>query len=120
MTFGGSPADNLTDINIPEADRTIIDTTTHDTEGDYRTFVGGLKDGGTLTVSGKYPGGGGLNADDDDGTPKTVVVTFSDGSSATCEAILLGYGATNPLDDSVGWSASLKISGPVEFAAGGV
>jgi predicted secreted protein len=118
MTFDGTAVTNLTDVNIPEADRTIIDTTTHDTTGDYRTFVGGLKDGGTMTVSGKYPGGAGLDADDDDGTAKAVVVTFSDSSTATFDAILLGYGATNPLDDSVGWSASLKISGPVAFAAG--
>lgn len=116
MTFSATDVDNITDISIPETDRTMIDTTTHDTAGEFRTFAGGLKDGGTLTVSGKYPGGGSLDADDDDGTPKAVVITFSDASTCSFDAILLGYGVTNPLDDVVTWSASLKISGPVTFA----
>lgn len=116
MTFNATDVDNITDINIPETDRTMIDTTTHDTPDGYRTFAAGLKDGGTLTVSGKYPGGGGLDANNDDGAPKAVVITFSDASTCSFDATLLGYGVTNPLDDVVTWSASLKVSGPVTFA----
>jgi predicted secreted protein len=44
-------------------------------------------------------------------------VTFSDDSTATFTAIVGGYSTTNPLDDTVDFSASLKVTGAVTYAA---
>ncbi len=44
-------------------------------------------------------------------------MTFSDGSTATFDGYVKGYGVSNPLDDTVTFSASIKVSGPVVFAA---
>jgi len=110
----------LTDVSIPEVEVTDIDTTTHDTAGGYRTFVGGLKDGGVLTISGLYDientGQAFLrNPANQGGEPVACTVTFSDASEATFDAVVKGYGVTNPLDENVTFSASLRISGPVAY-----
>jgi predicted secreted protein len=119
VSVDGDVVGGLTDVSIPESDRTEIDVTNHDTTGDFREFVGGLKDGGTMTLSGHYIAGdaGQTNlASPADGDPVAVIVTFSDDSTATMEGVAKGYGVTNPLDDVVTFSASIKISGEVTFA----
>ena len=118
----GNAIGGLTDVSIPEVEVTDIDTTTHDTEGGYRTFVGGLKDGGTLTISGLYDiaNTGQVflrTAANQGGEPVEIVVTFSDGSTATFDTVVKGYGASNPLDENVTFTASFKISGAVTYAA---
>ena len=120
----GNAIGGLTDVSIPEVEVTDIDTTTHDTSGGYRTFVGGLKDGGTLTISGLYDiadaGQSFLrNPANQGGEAVEIIVTFSDSSTATFDAVVKGYGASNPLDENVTFSASFKISGAVTYAAGG-
>ena len=112
----------LTDVSIPETEVTDVDTTTHDTEGGYRTFVGGLKDGGTLTLSGNYDiadtGQSYLRLPaNQGGAAVAVIVTFSDLSTASFNAVVKGYGTSNPLDDVVTFTSSLRISGPVNYEA---
>ena len=113
----------LEDVSIPEVEVADIDITTHDSSGGYREFVGGLKDGGTVTLSGKYnisdAGQTYLRtAANQGGDAVAVVVTFSDDSTCSFNAVVKGYGVTNPLDESVMFSSSLKISGAVTYAAG--
>ncbi len=123
VTVATNSIGGITDVSIPEVEVTDIDTTTHDTAGGYRTFVGGLKDGGVLTISGLYDienaGQAYLrNKDNQGGEPVACTVVFSDGSEAEFEAVVKGYGVTNPLDENVTFSASLRISGPVDYTAG--
>lgn len=113
----------LKDVQIPEVEVTDIDVTTHDSAGGYRQFLGGLKDGGTVTLSGAYDisntGQTYLRtAANQGGAPVAVVVTFSDDSTCTFNAVVKGYGTSNPLDEDVTFSSSLKISGAVTYAAG--
>ena len=112
----------LTDVQLPEVEVTDIDTTTHDSSGGYKEYVGGLKDGGVVTLSGKYDiadtGQVYLRAPaNQGGAAVAVIVMFSDGSTATFDAVVKGYGITNPLDEDVQFSSSLRISGSVTYAA---
>ena len=112
----------LTDVTLPEVEVTDIDTTTHDSSGGFREFVGGLKDGGVVTLSGDYniadAGQTYLRNPANVGTtPVAVVVTFSDDSTATFNAVVKGYGVNNPLDEVVTFTASLRISGSITYAA---
>ena len=111
----------LTDVSIPEVDVTFVDITTHDSSN-YRDFVGGLKDGGTLTLTGAYnisdSGQSYLRTPaNQGGAAVAVVVTFSDSSTCSFDAVVGGFGVSNPLDDKVEFTASLKISGDVTYAA---
>jgi hypothetical protein len=116
FSYDSEDLPNIESIEVGESDVTLIDTTSHATTGGYRTYTGGLADGGTVTVSGKYDGTEPVAFDAEDTEPKACALTFSDGSSATFDGVLLGLGVSNPLDDVVTYSASFKISGPVTYA----
>lgn len=114
---------DLTEISLPETESADIDVTTHDSANGYREFLGGLKDGGTMTLAGKYDisdtGQAYLrNPANQGGSPVAVVVTFSDSSTASFNAVVKGYGVSNPLDEDVTFTSSLRISGSVTYAAG--
>jgi predicted secreted protein len=110
----------LTDVSVSGTDVTFVDITTHDSTGGFKEFVGGLKDGGTLELSGKYDiaDTGQIYLRANPGESASCVVTLSDSSTASFTAIVGGYSITNPLDDAVDFSASLKITGAVTYAAG--
>ncbi len=118
VTIATNIIGGLTDANLGGSDVAIIDTTTHDGDG-WKTSVGGLKDGGTIELSGDY--------DFDDvgqayfianlGAAKAFVVTLSDDSTATFTAIVGKFDLTNPLDEVVKFSASAKVTGAVVYAA---
>ncbi len=113
----------LTGVDIPETDINDVETTTHDTPGGNRTYAGGLKDGGVMTLSGLYDienaGQAYLrNKDNQGGEPVACTVVFSDGSEAEFEAVVKGYGVSVDLDGSVVFTSSLRISGPVDYTAG--
>jgi predicted secreted protein len=107
----------LKEVNPGGGDVTFIETTTHGGDG-WKTYIGGLKDGGTLELSGDY------DIDDDGqallrdslGETETVVVTFSDESTTTFSGIIGPYNVTNPLDETVGFTSSIKITGEVTYA----
>jgi len=109
----------LTDVSVSGTDVTFVDITTHDSSGGFKEFVGGLKDGGTLELSGKYDiaDTGQIYLRANPGASAACVVTFSDNSTASFTAIVGGYSTTNPLDDAVDFSASLKVTGAVTYAA---
>ena len=119
LTVATNAIGGLTDVSVSGTDVTFVDITTHDSSGGYKQFVGGLKDGGTLELTGKYDiaDTGQIYLRANPGVSAACVVTFSDDSTASFTAIVGGYSTTNPLDDSVEFSASLKVTGEVTYAA---
>ena len=120
VAVGSSTVGGLKDINPGGGDVTFVDTTTHDAEDGWKTFVGGLKDGGTLELTGNYDSGdsGQGTLRDGLGTEESCVVTFSDSSTCSFDGIIGAYNVSNPLDDVVEFTCSIKITGPVTYAAG--
>jgi hypothetical protein len=119
VTVGGTAIGGLVDVNITGGDVNAIDTTVH---GDAaRTFVGGLTDFGTLELSGKYniADTGQLALIAGTGDTAAFVVTYNDSgdSTATFSAIIGAFNLSNPLDDTVDFSCSCKITGVVAIAA---
>jgi predicted secreted protein len=122
VTVATNAIGGLKSVEIPETEVTDIDVTTHDSAGGFRQFVGGLKDGGTVTLAGAYDIANAgqtylRTAANQGAAPVAVVVTFSDGSKATFNAVVKGYGVSNPLDEDVTFNSSLKVSGAITFAA---
>lgn len=109
----------LTDINVTAGDVTNVDVTTHDSSGGYREFVPGLKDGGSLDLSGKYDyaNAGQAALKTHFGTLQAFVVTFSDGTKVSFSALVGGFNTTAALDDSVEFTCNAKITGAVTWAA---
>lgn len=119
VTVGGTAIGGLIDVNISGGDVNNIDTTT---QGDAaRTFVGGLVDYGTLELSGKFDitDAGQLALISGTGDTAAVVVTYNDAGDTTASfsAIIGAFNLSNPLDDTVDFSCSCKITGAVTIAA---
>jgi predicted secreted protein len=109
----------LTDITPGGVDVTNIDVTAHDSSGGWREFVGGLTDGGTLELTGNYDQDnvGQVELRDERGEVAAIIVTFSDGSTSTFSAVVGGFNLSNPLDDKIEFSCSLKVTGAIVIAA---
>jgi len=119
VTVGGTAIGGLVDVNISGGDVNNIQTTTQGSAA--HTFVGGLVDYGTLELSGKYDiaDGGQLALIAGTGDTAAFVVTYNDSgdSTATLSAIIGAFNLSNPLDDTVDFSCSCKITGAVVIAA---
>lgn len=118
VTVGGTAIGGVLDANLSGIDVNNIDTTTHDDTA--RTFVGGLVDYGTCEITGKFDitDTGQLALIAGTGNTAAFVVTYSDNTTATFSAIIGGFPLSNPLDDTVDFTCSCKVSGAIVVAAG--
>ena len=119
VTVNTNAIGELIDVTPGGVDVTNIDTTAHDSAGGWRTFLGGLTDGGTLELSGNYvlADVGQVELRDERGNVAAIVVTFSDGSTSTFSAVVGGFNLSNPLDDKIEYTCSLKVTGAIVIAA---
>jgi predicted secreted protein len=115
VTIGGTAIAELTDVTVGGVDVNFIDTTAHDSSGGWRTFLGGLTDPGTIDLTGNYKqtDAGQAALISGRGTSVAVNITFSDSTNVTCSAIVGGYNLSNPQDDKVEFTCSLKITGAI-------
>lgn len=116
-------AENL-NVGLPSMSKAVIDATSHDSPNRYREFIGGLKDGGEITIDGHYlPANAtqgfttGLGADfeSDDARNYRIVLPASLGTWAF-SGIVTRYNPSAPLDGKMGLSVTIKITGKPTFA----
>jgi len=108
----------LTDVSPGGTEVSFVDLTTHDSTGGWKEFVGVLKDGGTLELTGAYNGAdvGQDYIRANPGVSAACVVTFSDATTCSFTGIVGGFSTSAPLDDKVEFTASIKITGAVTYA----
>lgn len=118
LTRAGNAIAQITSITPPNLSADAIDVTAMDSSDGYREFIQGLRDGGEVGVEGKfYPGDTngqvGLITDFNAGTLQEFVITFPTamGATWTFNAIVTGFEGDIPMDDGIGFSATLKVSG---------
>lgn len=124
-----------TQIGGPTLSRETPDVTHMDSPGGWREFLGGLKDGGEVTVEGNWvPEDETLNSEtgvlSEFGKATRTVwrLTFPSTSDFVTpspatprpywqfEAIMTGFETNEPVDDKMTYSATFKISGePIMF-----
>lgn len=119
VTVGGTAIGKLTDSPITGRDVNIIDVTTRSSTGNSKEFVGGLLDNGTMELTGNFDitDAGQAALLGWEGQTKAVVVTFSDLTTASFDAVVGAVNQSAPLDDKVEFTCSLKITGPVAYVA---
>jgi predicted secreted protein len=107
----------VTSIPGPSLTRTTIDVTSFDSTGGYKEFIGALRDGGELALEMNFLDGSytlfkaDLESDDKQEyrivLPNTIHTTFN------FTGLVTALSTSLPLDDKVGMTVTLKISGPV-------
>ena len=108
----------LTGVTSPEKSQENIDTTTLDTANFYKTFIGGLLEGGEVNIKGYFDvsdaGQLALNTALEARTVDAYTLTHptATGTSLTFSALVTKWkiGECN-LKDAIGFEATLKVSG---------
>ncbi len=109
---------NVTNISGPQRSRETIDVTAHDSPEGWMEFIGGLKDGGEVSLDINYDPGEtthDLDDDFDDATPRNYQIVIlpdtDDEHTWTLTAVMTGLEDEFPYDDKMGRSMTLKVSG---------
>ena len=98
-------------VSVATIDSTDLDST-------WRTFIGGIKDGGECSFEIAYdPSGTDHQALETDivGASKAVSIAWSDSTTCTFSAIITSFSPTASLDDKLTCSIGMKITGAVTF-----
>ncbi|MFZ3494625.1 phage tail tube protein [Streptomyces sp. 5.8] len=116
-----TPIANVTDITPPALERETIDVTAHDSTDAWREHIGGLKDGGEVSIDVNYDPRehDGLFADFADSLPRNYKVvwpgTLGEWSFA---ALLTAIEPEAPHDDKLAASLTFKVSGKPTITTG--
>ena len=121
LAIGSTTVGGLTSISGVELSADTIDVTTLDSTDGYREFVGGFIDGGEVSADGYLSDSGtdeaalaGLVGADE----QSCVITFSNGATWTFAGVVTGFSTSADLEDAIGFSITIKVSGKPVFAAG--
>jgi predicted secreted protein len=113
---------HLTGVTPPGLSRDTIDVSDHDSPDQWREFIGGMKDGGEVSVDINYdpPVHDVIAADFDDPKPRSYKVVFPDDDATTWsfQAILTGFEPDAPFDDKLSASLTWKVSGKPDLSGG--
>lgn len=105
---------NVTNVSGPETERETYDVTAHDSVDGWREFIGGLKDGGEVSLELNYDPRkhDALMADYADTLPRDYKLTFPGTLGEwALKLILTGFKQEAPVDDKLSAEIKFKVSG---------
>lgn len=119
FSIGGTLVGGLTSIKRTGESRNFIDVTTHGSADGYKEYIAGLKDAGSCELEGlvlpEDAGQGILRTGSDDA--QACVITLTDGAEIAFDGFIQSPDDNIPLDDSVTFTASIKITGKSTLTA---
>jgi predicted secreted protein len=117
---------NVTNISGPSRSRETIDVTAHDSPEQWMEFIGGLKDGGEVSLDINYDPGEtthDLDDDFDDTAPRNYKIVIlpdtDDEHTWSFSGVMTGLEDEFPYDDKMGRSMTIKVSGKPVLAPSG-
>lgn len=117
---------NVTSVGGPERTRETIDVTAHDSPDQWMEFIGGLKDGGEISLDINYdPGETTHDLDDDfddDSARNYQIVILPDTATEhtwSFKGIMTKLGDEFPYDDKMARSMTVKVTGKPTLAQTG-
>ena len=123
--WSGTAWVNIAEVNSisgPTMSRDTIDVTSLDSTGGYREYIGGFRDGGTISISMNFTATTyiAMKTDFEDASSHNYEIVLPDTTSTSLEFI--GIVTECPLeispDDKVTSSVTIKITGMVTVNAG--
>lgn len=112
---------NVTSVSGPELERETYDVTAHDSVDGWREFIGGLKDGGEVSIDVNYDPRkhDSLVADFEDAVARDYKLTFPGTLGEWALKLLLtGFSQEAPVDDKLSASLTFKATGKPAITAG--
>lgn len=108
----------LTSIGGLELSADTIDVTTLDSDGGYREFIGGFKDGGEVALEGYFDATTGKGQKElydlfESGTVEGFSIVFPAVTKTSWEfqGVVTGFTTGADLEDPLAFSATIKVSG---------
>lgn len=119
-SIGGTSIGGLRGASHSGNEINNIPTTAWDSGG-WAEYIGGVKDGGTIELSGiSDPSDSGqASLISDFGEIEEIVITRTDGRTITADVIVGGYNTEIGEDDAVLFTCSCKVTGQVVFGGSG-
>jgi len=94
-----------------------IDVTDVSSTGDWKEYLAGLKDGGTVSLSLQFNKTLWTSLHAAFGGTDTWTLALADGSTLACSGVMTqAPGASGELESGVDSDVTIKLSGPVTFA----
>jgi predicted secreted protein len=113
--IGAQYVAELSEIGGLDLSADTIDVTALDSTGGYRSFIGGFKDAGEVSLSGFFnPGDLGQAALYNDflsGVTDNFTILFPFGASWTFAGVITGFKTSAALEDAISFEATVKVSG---------
>jgi predicted secreted protein len=112
---------NVTSVSGPEIEREAYDVTAHDSPDGWREFIGGLKDGGEVSIEVNYDPRvhDDLVADFDDPDPRNYKLVFPKNYGTWELSLLLtGFSQEAPVDGQLAAEMTFKVSGKPTITPG--
>lgn len=105
----------LTSIDLLDIEVDSIDVSSHDSTGQWREFVAGMKDGGELTMEVNYDPAAHGTLFSAIGVEQGHRITLPDGGAATItfDGFISGMSAQAPYDDKLSASVTVKVTGAI-------
>lgn len=114
----------LTEISGLSLSADTIDVTTLDSDGGYREFIGGFKDGGEVSVSGYFDHTDGKGQAElyeayESGAVTDFVIEFPADLNAkwSFKGVVTGIETSASIEDPVSFGATIKVSGKPTLGA---
>lgn len=109
---------NVTNIGGPDRKRETIDVTSHDSPNGWMEFIGGLKDGGEVSLDINYDPAEDthdLDADFDDASPRNYRVIILPGTDDEhtwqIKGVMTELSDEFPYDDKMARTMTIKVTG---------
>jgi predicted secreted protein len=109
---------NVTNISGPSRSRETIDVTAHDSPEQWMEFIGGLKDGGEVSLDINYDPGQlthDLDDDFDDSLPRNYKIVILPGTEDehtwSISGVMTALEDEFPYDDKMARTMTIKVSG---------
>ena len=120
-TEGFATIGNVTNVGGPEIERETYDVTSHDSVDGWREFIGGLKDGGEVSIEINYDPRihDSLVEDFEDTAPRNYKMTFPAALGEwAMKLILTGFAQEAPVDGKLAAELKFKVSGKPAITEG--
>lgn len=120
FSLGTNVIGGLNSIGGLELSADTIDTTSLDSDGGYREFIGGFKDGGEVSLEGGLDTATDANQQSvydafESGAVQDCTITFPNGAKWEFKGVVTGFSTSADLEDLIGFSATVKVSGKPTF-----